>query len=534
MTSLHKITLSKIACLGMLILASKIVPANPAELDDLSTTPNNSPTTGIQVDSTDVPQSQNDDKNFRILMEKINHLKIKGNANEWYIAIQQYIEDSSLKFDNPTLDNLKGKILNEELTSGRYKKVKRVFNYLSDNKESLSNKKSTTAQELVLLVLGPEDLAEMGFGNLLEGDDGEEDAEAAAAAVEKVKTGKEDQSLSKSLLSSVQIAKLAPTTVAIRDHLKTIIAGQDVALGALSSLAHRYMCNKLLVDCKQKPAGRPSHCILTGPTGCGKSETLCQLGKFLSLPILHINARCLTDEGYKGFNFSEAVCNFSKANKAPKFAMVAIDEIDKLASSGGGEEKNFGQAVQRVLLSCLDGNPVCKDGASYDISNWWFVCAGAFSAFKGLHDGCSERATTAKTHEDIIAYGFEPEFVGRFSTVISLSGHTLETMLGVINKEGSPLSQAKNEFKTFYGIELSFEEKALRLLAESSIKIGLGVRSLHTVLNEILQPLYETASIGGISGCLTIKESEVLPVIEKMKKDRKKSKKDEPPFGMYM
>ena len=119
--------------------------------------------------------------------------------------------------------------------------------------------------------------------------------------------------------------------------MMSFIAGQDDSLEALSFLAHRFLCNKLLVDRGGIPASNPSHCVLTGPTGCGKSESLKQLGLFLSVPILNINARSLTDEGFKGQNFSECVSSFCEENGNPKSAIIAIDEIDKLASRGDDE-----------------------------------------------------------------------------------------------------------------------------------------------------------------------------------------------------
>ena len=158
--------------------------------------------------------------------------------------------------------------------------------------------------------------------------------------------------------------------------------------------------------------------------------------------------------------------NFCKTNKRPKSAIVFLDELDKLASNGSEEGKDFGSELQEIFLSWLHGTPVSKEGATYDISNWWFIGTGAFSALKGCHDEVDERSTTARTHEDIIGYGFKPEFVGRFHTIIPFRGHTLETMVKVITCEGSPIILAQNEFKLFYDIELIFAENALQKLAE--------------------------------------------------------------------
>ena len=327
--------------------------------------------------------------------------------------------------------------------------------------------------------------------------------------------------------------KIELTSAMIRESLKATIAGQDDAIETLSLLAHRFLCNKKLLDRNMPQIGKPSHCILTGPTGCGKSETLRQLGKLLNVATLYINARSLTDEGFKGHNFSESVENFCKEHNSPKSAIVICDEVDKLAIKSDGS-KDFGLAIQRVLLSYLDGNSISKGKASYDTSNWWFLCTGAFSAIKGVHDEKDARETTAKTHEDIIQYGFEPEFVGRFPVIVPFCGHSLQTMLEVITRDNSPVSLAKKEMKAFYGIDLEFEEKALQRLAEAGMQVKLGVRSLQAVLHEVLKPHYLSFEVVDAPDSCLVTEREVNEVIAKHKTDTKRVDKNPPPFGMYL
>jgi len=284
-----------------------------------------------------------------------------------------------------------------------------------------------------------------------------------------------------------------------------------------------------LIERGDASASNPSHCILTGPTGCGKSESLKQLGLFLGVPILNINARSLTDEGFKGQNFSECVSSFCEENGNPKSAIIAIDEIDKLSSRGEEGVKNFGRAIQRVLLSPLDGNAIALKGKRFELTNWWFIGTGAFSNLKGRHDTEGERATTARTQQDIISAGFEPEFVGRFPSIIAFKGHTIATMMEVIERDGSPLRRIQNEFKRFYGVNLTVEAAALRRLASTSIEINLGVRSLYTILNIALQPFYGQAmdliaAEGDAVLVATLKD--IMPAITRYIADNKEPKEE--------
>ncbi len=336
------------------------------------------------------------------------------------------------------------------------------------------------------------------------------------------------------------VGKLVPTADELFTHLGRFIAGQEEALQSLSFLAHRFLCNKLLVDKSKPVAGRPSHCILTGPTGCGKSETLKRLGEFVNAPIMHLNARSLTDEGFKGHNFSEAVAAFCKANQNPRSAIVAIDEVDKLGITTEESIKNFGKSIQHVLLAPLDGHAVSLKDKTFTPVNWWFIGTGAFSGLKGRHDAKGGRGTTARTHKDIISYGFEPEFVARFHSIIPFSGHTIDTMIGVISKEDSPLDQAKKEFQQFYGVNLIIEEQALRRLAALSLEIDLGVRSLNTVLNNVLRPFYRKAADllkqGDVqdSQTLTVTLTDIQPVIEQLAQDNKETRQELPESIRHM
>jgi ATP-dependent Clp protease ATP-binding subunit ClpX len=481
--------------MNLIIVSSTIIAADDGTAPPPVPPPDYSlmPLTLTRTNSVSPPVIEPFDK----LMRTLNFLSASnGKLDPWKEAILDFQKAST---DAPTLESIRERILGQSLTYNRKKMVRlAIASIIEPSFPNLALAPSLTLAPPLPPLPPPLDL---------------EDTDTLTNSGTVID-------------HSAPIAKRSILAPIIMTQMSRFIAGQDEALRSLSLLAHRFLCNKLLLESGMEAASSPPHCILTGPTGCGKSESLKQLGIFLSdVPIMHVNARSLTDEGFKGQNFSEAVAAFCETHGNPISAIVALDELDKLGSSGDDEARNFGRAVQRLLLTPLDGGNVSLKGQNFKLKNWWFIGTGAFSKLKGLHDTSGERTTTARTHQDIISTGFEPEFVGRFSTVIPFRGHTIETMMDVISREGSPFKKIQNEFKLFYGVDLTIEDGALRRLAKTSIDINLGVRSLNTILSTALQPFYSQAmdlmTNESATKTLTVTLRDITPAIEKFIEDNK-------------
>jgi len=91
------------------------------------------------------------------------------------------------------------------------------------------------------------------------------------------------------------------------------------------------------------------------------------------------------------------------------------------------------------------------------------------------------------TTHDFIEYGFEPEFIGRLPVRVvceDLDGDDLFKIMKY--SEGSLLRQYERAFRA-YGIEISFEDEALHMLAESAAKEKTGARGLLTVFEKLLR-----------------------------------------------
>src|SRR5437879_9317390 len=91
------------------------------------------------------------------------------------------------------------------------------------------------------------------------------------------------------------------------------------------------------------------------------------------------------------------------------------------------------------------------------------------------------------TTQDFIEYGFEPEFIGRLPLRVVCEDLDADDLFKIMKySEGSLLRQYERAFRA-YGIEISFEDEALRLLAEAAAKEKTGARGLLTVFEKLFR-----------------------------------------------
>jgi len=100
---------------------------------------------------------------------------------------------------------------------------------------------------------------------------------------------------------------------------------------------------------------------------------------------------------------------------------------------------------------------------------------------------------TLMTPDDLTKFGMIPEFIGRFTTTVSVANLTKAEMVKV-------LTSVKNNYIDQYtyllgidNIELEFTEDAIDQLAENTLKLNTGARGLHTEIERVLMPhMYNT------------------------------------------
>jgi ATP-dependent Clp protease ATP-binding subunit ClpX len=97
--------------------------------------------------------------------------------------------------------------------------------------------------------------------------------------------------------------------------------------------------------------------------------------------------------------------------------------------------------------------------------------------------------------EDLLGFGFIPEFVGRLPMVTVLSELNEDQLVSILTDTRNALTKQYAKLMAMEGVELEFSPDALRELAAQAIKKGTGARALRSLLERLmLDVMYEVPS----------------------------------------
>jgi hypothetical protein len=90
------------------------------------------------------------------------------------------------------------------------------------------------------------------------------------------------------------------------------------------------------------------------------------------------------------------------------------------------------------------------------------------------------------TTDDLVEYGFESEFIGRLPVVANLNELSVDALSNILKNPNSSVTLSKKRDFEAYGIEVEFDDDALRILAERAYQQRTGARGLVNILENVL------------------------------------------------